>query len=63
MNNKLSDFEIKRNLFFRKIVLENDFKQNTNDFKHRNYYDRFTYKLINSESGRRQYCKNFIVFL
>lgn len=62
MKNELTEFEFKRNLYFRKIVFEGDFKQNINDFKHRNFYDHFIYKLIDSESGRKQYCKNFIIF-
>lgn len=61
MKNELNDFEAKRNLYFKRIVLEADFKQNFNDLKHRNIYDRFIYKLIDSESGRKQYCKKFIV--
>ena len=57
-----SEFDIRRNLYFTKLALERDFKQNLNDFKHRNVYDHFIYKLIESETGRKQYCKNFIIF-
>lgn len=63
MKSKLSDFESKRNLYFKKLILEDDFKQNLNDFKHRNVYDHFLYKLVNTQSGRKQYYKNFIIFM
>ena len=32
MKNELTEFEVKRNLYFRKIVFEGDFKQYINDF-------------------------------
>lgn len=62
MKNKLTAFELKRNLYFHALVLENDFKQNKNDLNHRNLHDQFVYKLIDSESGRKLYCKNFMKF-
>ena len=62
MKNKLTAFELKRNLYFHALVLENDFNQNKNDLNHRNLHDQFVYKLIDSESVRKLYCKNFMKF-
>lgn len=62
MKTILTTFELRRNKYFKQLGLESDFKQNSNDLKHRNTYDHFVYKLIDSEAGRKQYCKDFIVF-
>ncbi len=48
------------NLNFKKILLTNDFQQNTNDLLHRNKYDKFCYHLVLNSNARRAYFKNFI---
>ncbi len=62
MKKILSAFDLKRNLYFRKLMLDGDYKQNVYDLKHRNNYDLYVYKLIDSESGRKLYFKNFVIF-
>lgn len=57
---KESIFEHLRNQVFHKIRLLSDIKQNNNDYLHRNIYDKFSYHFINSEDGRKKYCKKFI---
>lgn len=60
MKEILSVFEETRNKKAREVLLLKDFKQNKNDYLHRGKYDIFSYSLIDSESGRKEYCKNYI---
>lgn len=48
------------NLNFKEILLNNEFQQNNNDYKHRNKYDKFCYHLVLNSNSRRNYFKNFI---
>lgn len=63
MKNTLTIFENNRNQEFRKIVCASDFKQNSNDYQHRQLNDHFLYRLVDSESGRKQFCKDFIFII
>lgn len=60
MKKNLSLYEQVRNQHFNELLLLRDFKQNKNDYIHRNKYDKFIYKLVISVSEREKYSKNFI---
>ncbi|ATO20597.1 hypothetical protein BS636_13415 [Acinetobacter sp. LoGeW2-3] len=61
MKDLLTSFQLKRNQEADEKLLSNDFKQNSNDYLHRDQYDFFKYRFIDSVNGRKLYYKNFII--
>ncbi|NHC02525.1 hypothetical protein G9F31_01860 [Acinetobacter sp. 187] len=49
-----------RNQAYRDTLLLRDYQQNNNDYAHRNRYEKFSYHFINSENGRKEYCKHYV---
>ncbi|WP_180073708.1 MULTISPECIES: hypothetical protein [unclassified Acinetobacter] len=48
------------NLNFKEILLNKEFQQNNNDYKHCNKYDKFCYHFILNADGGKAYFKKFL---
>ena len=50
-----------RNQEFYSLLLLRNVQQNNNDYLHRIKYEKFSYRFMNTDNVRKEYCKNFMV--